>query len=64
MDWATITDRKLVKDEDVPLKVRMVERASTKQWLVDILKDKIISTKNGLKRVVYKDTQGRKMGEI
>jgi len=35
MDWATITSKKLVKDEDVPLKARMVERASTKQWLVD-----------------------------
>jgi len=52
MDWATITNKKLVKDEKVPLEVRMAERASIEQWLVDILKDKVISTKIGLKKVV------------
>jgi len=35
MDWAIVTDKKLVKDEDVPLEVRTSKRASTKQWLVD-----------------------------
>jgi hypothetical protein len=35
MDWATVTDKKLMKDEDVPLEARMEKRASTKQWLVD-----------------------------
>jgi hypothetical protein len=28
------------------------------------LKDKVISTKTRLPRVVYKDTRGRKMGEM
>jgi hypothetical protein len=47
MDWATITSKKLVKDEDVPLEIRMVERASTEQWLVDILKKQSFQQKLG-----------------
>jgi hypothetical protein len=35
MDWATVTGKKLVKDEGVPLKVKMAKRASTKLSLVD-----------------------------
>jgi hypothetical protein len=35
MDWATVTGKKLVKDEDVPLKVRMAKKAFTKLSLVD-----------------------------
>jgi hypothetical protein len=42
----------------------MAEKTSIEQWLVDILKDKVISTKIRLERVVSKDTQGRKMGEM
>jgi hypothetical protein len=52
MDWASVTGKKLVKDEDVPLEVRTSKKASTKQWLVD-LKDKVISTKTRLQRVVF-----------
>jgi hypothetical protein len=63
LDWAIVTPEKLVREEASA--IRMAETmASAKQWLVDFLKDKVISMKFGLQRVVYKDAQGRKTGEM
>jgi len=63
IDWATVTPEKLVKKEAFAIKTAET-MASAEQWLVDFLKDKVISTKFGLQRVVYKDAQGRKTGEM
>ncbi len=63
IDWATVTLEKLVKEEAFAIRTAKT-MASAEQWLVDFLKDKIISTKFGLQRVVYKDAQGRKTGEM
>ncbi len=63
VDWATVTPEKLVREEESAIRTAKT-MASAEQWLVDFLKDKVISTKFGLQRVVYKDAQGRKMGEM
>ncbi|CAM6072974.1 unnamed protein product [Sphagnum tenellum] len=63
VDWATVTPEKLVREEAFAIRTAKT-MASAEQWLVDFLKDKIISTKFGLQRVVYKDAQGRKTAEM
>ncbi|CAM6023287.1 unnamed protein product [Sphagnum balticum] len=61
--WATVTPEKLVREEASAIRTTET-MASAEQWLVDFLKDKVISMKFGLQRVVYKDAQGRKTGEM
>jgi hypothetical protein len=63
IDWTTVAPENLVKEEASAIRTTKT-MASAKQWLVDFLKNKIISTKFGLQRVVYKDAQGRKTGEM
>ncbi|CAK9224949.1 unnamed protein product [Sphagnum troendelagicum] len=63
IDWATVTPEKLVREEAFAIRTAKT-MAFAEQWLVDFLKDKNISTKFGLQRVVYKDAQGRKTGEM
>jgi hypothetical protein len=63
VDWATVTPEKLVREKASAIK-RAETMASAEQWLVDFLKDKDISMKFWLQRVVYKDAQGRKTGEM
>ncbi|CAK9272315.1 unnamed protein product [Sphagnum jensenii] len=63
IDWATVTPEKPVREEAFAIRTAKT-MAFAEQWLVDFLKDKNISTKFGLQRVVYKDAQGRKTGEM
>jgi hypothetical protein len=63
VDWATVTPEKLVREEESAIRTAKT-MASAEQWLVDFLKDKVISTKFRLQRVVYKYAQGRKTGEM
>jgi hypothetical protein len=63
LDWAIVTPEKLVREEASVIRTAKT-MASAKQWLVDFLKDKVISMKFGLQRVVYKDAQGRKTEEM
>jgi len=47
LDWATITLEKLVREEVSTIRT-IDTKACVEQWLVEFLKDKIISTKFGL----------------
>ncbi len=47
LDWATITLEKLVREEVSTIRT-IDTKACVEQWLVEFLKDKVISTKFGL----------------